>query len=126
MIIGTGVDIVEIARIRKAVDKWDVKFTNRVFTDNEMRYSKERKFFHQHLAARFAAKEAVLKAFGDKSINSMEWKEIEIVNNSDGKPVVRLTGQAKKTMLRRKISEVIVSLSHTRNYAVANAILISG
>jgi len=124
MIIGTGVDIVEIGRIKKAADKWKGKFLNRVFTDKELCYANSKKFSYQHLAARFAAKEAVLKAFGDSSINDMEWKNIEIVNNHDGKPIVKLTGQAKKTMLKKGISDIIVSLSHTRNYAVANAILI--
>ncbi|MDD5450115.1 MAG: holo-ACP synthase [Candidatus Omnitrophica bacterium] len=125
MILGTGVDIVEICRIRKAADKWKDKFLNRVFTDKELRYANGKKFIYQHLAARFAAKEAVLKAFGDSSINDMEWKNIEIVNNSDGRPIVILKGQARKTMVKRGISDVIVSLSHTRNYAVANAILVS-
>jgi len=95
----------------------------RIFTDTELAYSKKKKFMYQHLAARFAAKEAVLKAFGDSSINDMSWKEIEIVNTPDGKPVVKLTGEAKRAMRKRKISEIIVSLAHTRNYAVANAIL---
>ncbi|MBI4335429.1 MAG: holo-ACP synthase, partial [Candidatus Omnitrophica bacterium] len=90
MIIGTGVDIVEIARIRQAANKWKDKFLNRVFTESELKYANSKKFAYQHLAARFAAKEAVLKAFGDSSINSMEWKEIEIVNNKDGKPFVNL------------------------------------
>lgn len=123
MIVGTGVDIVEIARIRKAVTKWKGKFLNRVFTATELDYAQSKKFLYQHLAARFAAKEAVLKAFGDSSINSMEWKEIEIINNRDGKPTVRLVGQAKKSMHKKRITDITVSLSHTKNYAVANAIV---
>ena len=67
-IIGTGVDIVEISRIKKAADKWKEKFLGRVFTEAELKYSYGKKFLYQHLAARFAAKEAVLKAFGDSSI----------------------------------------------------------
>lgn len=125
MIIGTGVDIVEIARIRKAAVKWKDKFLDRVFTANELEYAKSKKFLYQHLAARFAAKEAVLKAFGDESINEMNWKDIEIINNKDGKPIVKLAGEARQTMLRRKVSDISVSLSHAKNYAVANAILIS-
>jgi holo-[acyl-carrier protein] synthase len=125
MIIGTGVDIVEIDRIRKAADKWKDKFLTRVFTDSELNYANSKKFSYQHLAARFAAKEAVLKAFGDASINNMEWRNIEIANNKDGKPFVKLTGEARKTLNKIGAGEIIVSLSHTRNYAVANAILIS-
>jgi holo-[acyl-carrier protein] synthase len=124
MIIGTGVDIVEIARIKKAARNWKARFLSRVFTDRELAYSRRKKFWHQHLAARFAAKEAVLKAFGDKSINSMEWKEIEVVNNKDGKPLVRLSGEALAAKRRRRVKDIIISLSHTKNYAVANAILI--
>ena len=125
MILGAGVDIVEIDRIRKAAGKWKDKFLTRVFTDNELKYASGKKFSYQHLAARFAAKEAVLKAFGDASINSMEWRNIEIVNNKDGKPFVRLTGEARKTLDKMGAGEIIVSLSHTKNYAVANAILVS-
>ncbi|MCX5715437.1 MAG: holo-ACP synthase [Candidatus Omnitrophica bacterium] len=124
MIIGTGVDIVEIARIKKAAKNWKARFLTRIFTDRELAYSRQKKFSHQHLAARFAAKEAVLKAFGDASINSMEWKEIEITNNKDGKPLVRLSGKALQTKKRRKVKDIIISLSHTKNYAVASAILI--
>ncbi|MEI8176624.1 MAG: holo-ACP synthase [Candidatus Omnitrophota bacterium] len=125
MILGTGVDIVETARIRRAAIKWKDRFLRRVFTDNELRYARTKKFVYEHLAARFAAKEAVLKAFGDSSIATMEWKEIEIVNNDDGKPIVRLDGAAKRTMVKRNIKEIMVSLSHSKNYAVANAILVS-
>jgi holo-[acyl-carrier protein] synthase len=125
VIIGTGVDIVEISRIRQAANKWKDKFLGRVFTNNELNYSSGKKFIYQHLAARFAAKEAVLKAFGDSSINKMEWKEIEIVNNKDGRPIVRLKGEARKAMNKRGVYDIIVSLSHTKNYAVANAILVS-
>lgn len=125
MIIGTGVDIVEISRIRQAANKWKDKFLDRVFTSGELNYSSGKKFIYQHLAARFAAKEAVLKAFGDSSINRMEWKEIEIINNKDGRPIVRLKGEAKRTMAKRGVYDIIVSLSHTKNYAVANAILVS-
>ena len=125
MIIGTGVDIVEISRIRQAANKWKGKFLDRVFTTNELNYSNRKKFIYQHLAARFAAKEAVLKAFGDSSINKMEWKEIEIINNKDGRPMVRVKGEVKRTMNKRGVYDIIVSLSHTKNYAVANAILVS-
>lgn len=126
MIIGTGVDIVEISRVRKTAERWKNKFLNRIFTEKELNYAHSKKFPYQHLAARFAAKEAVLKAFGDSSINNMTWKDIEIINNKDGKPIVKLAGEAKRAMLKRKISDIIVSLSHTKNYAVANAILVSG
>ena len=124
MIGGLGVDIVEISRIKNAVLRWKESFLKRIFTDNEINYSKTRKFSYQHLAARFAAKEAVLKAIGDSSIHRIEWHEVEVLNDEFGKPMIRLSGEAKKTKERRNISDIIISMSHTRTYAVANAILI--
>ena len=124
MIGGLGVDIVEIARIKSAILRWKESFLKRIFTDNEINYSKAKKFSYQHLAARFAAKEAVLKAIGDSSLQRIEWHDVEVLNDEFGKPTIRLWGEAKKIKDQKKISEIIVSMSHTRSYAVANAILI--
>ncbi|MFH1848054.1 MAG: holo-ACP synthase [Candidatus Omnitrophota bacterium] len=124
MIFGTGLDIVETARIKDAARKWGDKFLDRVFTRHELDYSNGKKFIYQHLAARFAAKEAFFKAIGDSSISQIEWCDVEVVNDKFGKPTIRLSGAAKKAVAKKKISEIIISLSHTKNYAVANAILI--
>ena len=124
MIAGVGIDIVEIARIRSAMIRWKESFLKRIFTDNEINYSKKKKFSYQHLAARFAAKEAVLKAIGDSSINRIEWCDVEVINDEFGKPVIRLSGEAKKIKEKKNISDIIISMSHTKTYAVANAILI--
>lgn len=123
-IAGIGVDIVEISRIKNAVSRWKESFLKKVFTENEINYSQAKKFSYQHLAARFAAKEAVLKAIGDSSIQHINWCEVEILNDDFGKPVVHLSGQAKKIKEKKKISSILISLSHARNFAVANAILI--
>jgi len=124
MIVGVGVDIVEVPRIKDAVLRWKDAFLRRIFTDNEINYSKAKKFAYQHLAARFAAKEAVLKAIGDSSIQRIEWHEVEVFNDEFGKPFIRLSGEAKKIKEDRKISDIIISMSHTRAFAIANAILI--
>ncbi len=124
MIIGTGIDIVEISRVKNASLKWKDKFLRRIFTDKEITYSKERTYSYQHLAARFAAKEAVLKAFGNSWKKRAEWTDIEIWNEESGKPIVKLYGDVKKIKDKMKVDDIIISLSHTRTYAVASAILV--
>ncbi len=124
MIAGLGVDIVEISRIKNALTRWKDAFLRRIFTENEINYSRGKKSSYQHFAARFAAKEAVLKAIGDSSIQRIEWHNIEVLNDEFGKPTIRLSGEAKRIKEDRKISEIIISMSHTRTYAVANAVLL--
>ena len=122
MIIGTGIDVIEVSRIKKALDAWGDKFLNRVFTKKELSYTKKKKFSHENLAARFACKESVLKAFGDTRVG-IRLKNIEIVNDSKGKPGVILHREAKEFANKNKLNKIIVSMSHTNNYAVSNAIL---
>ena len=124
MISGTGIDIIEISRIKNAVRRWKDSFLRRIFTENEINYSQARKFSYQHLAARFAAKEAVLKAIGDSSNHRINLREVEVLNDESGKPYIRLCGEAKKIKEKKKISDIIISMSHTHKLAVANAILI--
>ena len=126
MIVGTGIDIVEIGRFRKAKKKWGKNFLNKIFTENEIAYSKKRRFQEQHLAVRFAAKEAVLKAFGDKISSVHNWQDIEILNDRTGKPYIRFHKSAKKLKKKEKIDDVILSMSHCKGHAVANAILVRG
>lgn len=113
MIIGTGIDIIETYRIQEAVDRWGDQFVNHVFTPAEIAYARQHKFPAQHFAARFAAKEAVFKAVGDPALG---WKHIEILNDPTGKPLCTI----KKGDFKHRI---IISISHTKNYAVANAIV---
>ena len=114
MVIGTGVDITEVNRIRKAVEKWGDDFLHRVFTDNEIKNAQGKTFFFQHLAGRFAAKEAVFKAAGDSQLS---WQDIQISNDAQGKPVcLFLNGRGKKF-------DAHLSISHVKTYAVASAII---
>ena len=124
MIFGTGVDIVEIFRMRDAIDKWGEAFLTKIFTSREIKYSNSKRFSHQHFAARFAAKEAVVKAFGEARKHPLNWTEIEVLNDKEGKPVIEFHNAALKLKKAKKISDVIVSLSHSKNYAIANAILL--
>lgn len=114
MIIGTGVDITEVRRIRAAVEKWGDDFLRRVFTADELKRAKNKSSFYQHLAGRFAAKEAVFKAAGDSSIS---WQDIQISNDKTGKPVcLFLNGRGKHI-------DVCLSISHVKTYAVASAVI---
>jgi holo-[acyl-carrier protein] synthase len=124
MVLGSGVDIIEVERIKKAVKKWGDGFLKKVFTDNELGYANSKRFVYQHLAARFAMKEAVLKAFGGGWVRTLPWKDVEVVKDKNGKPEIKLYREAKKVYDRRKIEKIVVSMSHTRDHAVANAILV--
>ena len=116
MIHGVGIDIIELDRIQKAVDRWGENFLHHVFTDEEITYAKRHKFPLQHFAARFAAKEAVLKAFGENS--HISWKDIQISNDKDGKPTCRYRD-------KKFTKKILISISHTHIYAVASAIITS-
>lgn len=124
MIVATGIDIVEVFRMRDAVNKWGKSFLAKIFTDKEIKYSNSRRFSHQHFAARFAAKEAVIKAFGQPRAFPVKWTDIEIFNDEEGKPVIKFHDDALKLKKRKNIGDVIVSMSHSKNYAVANVILL--
>lgn len=121
MIVGTGIDIVEVERIKIAADRWGDNFLQRVFTKTEIDYAKGRRFSSEHLAVRFATKEAVLKAFGDN--RWVDWKNIETFNTESGKPGIRLRGYLEEMRRQRGVDEVVVSMSHTKNYALASVIL---
>jgi holo-[acyl-carrier protein] synthase len=124
MIIATGVDIVEISRIRNAAKRWKKNFLEKIFTEKELEYSNEKISSYQHLAARFAAKEAVLKALGSGLTSRMEWRDIEIWNESSGKPNVRLAGEVERISKKLNVKDIVISMSHTRTYAIANVILV--
>jgi len=114
---GTGVDIIEIARIEKAFKK-SPKFAKRIYTSGEVASCGGEKPKWDSLAARFAAKEAVAKALGT-GIGSFRWIEIEIIRGTDGRPEIMLHGNAKEVANRKGINSINLSLSHCREYAVA-------
>ncbi|GAB6099921.1 holo-ACP synthase [Halanaerocella petrolearia] len=119
---GLGVDIIEIERIEKAINKRD-RFKYRFFTEDEIEYCEEYQKPWSHYAARFAAKEAVVKALGT-GFREFKWKDVEINNNKLGKPEVILYNKAKRLAEDKEITEVMLSISHSHDYAVAQAVAI--
>lgn len=118
MNISCGVDIIEVDRIRKNIENHGERFLNRVFTDNEIEYCNSKKIQkYQHFAGRFAAKEAVFKAISSSLDNkySVSWKDIQIVNNNQGKPKVKLLNIDTKNM-----ENLDISISHCELYAIAS------
>src|SRR3954464_7820225 len=118
-VIGIGVDLVECSRIERSLERFGEKFLRRVFTEGEIEYSMSMKFPARHLAARFAAKEAVSKAFGTGIGKAMGWRNIDIRKKKSGEPFVILDGSAKLLADERNVRGVWISLSHTNHHAVA-------
>lgn len=114
-----GTDIIEISRIKNAIETKKEKFLNKVYTNREIKYCNSKsKSKYQHFAARFAAKEAVYKTISSSINKPINWKEIEILNEDNGKPFVIL-----KTKIEN-LEKIEISISHCKEYAVANAIAI--
>ena len=122
MIIGHGVDIVETARIERLLGDHPERFLERVFTSDEQRDSQSSKRQHEHLAARFAAKEAALKALGTGWSQGIGWTDIEVDRAENGKPSLRVTGRAAQIAGGMGIVRWHVSLSHTEAIAIASVI----
>ena len=122
-VLGIGIDLVECARIQHSLDRFGERFLHRVFTTGEIEYSQSMKYPARHLAARFAAKEAVSKAFGTGIGKAMSWKEIDVHRKPSGEPFVVLEGKAKQLAADRGVGKAWISLSHTENHAMATIIL---
>ncbi len=123
MIIGIGVDLVNIERIDNAV-KSHPSFLERVFTEQERAYCSKQKFPAQHYAGRFAAKEAVLKAIGTGWSAGVKWTEMEVLHGEGGGPIVNITGRVKDLMDLKGVKQILVSYSHDEGYAVAQVVLV--
>lgn len=121
MILGIGVDIIEIERIKDSVDKFGDKFLNKIYTKTELEYCLSKTSKYQHLAARFAAKEAVYKALTSGWHEKATWQDIEISNQPNGMPIVKLKGKLKSFL--SKDSSLKISMSHSRDYVTCVAII---
>jgi holo-[acyl-carrier protein] synthase len=119
MIKGIGIDIVEIKRIKKVIEK-DNKFIEKIFTQKEIDYCEKKFRKEQHYGARFAAKESFFKALGTGWRDGMKWKDISIRNDKLGKPKVELHGETFKKI---KYKQIHLSISHTKEYAIAYVII---
>jgi len=122
-VIGIGLDLVECARIQHSLDRFGEKFLHRVFTEGEIEYSMSMKFPARHLAARFAGKEAVAKAFGTGIGKAMGWRNIDIRKKPSGEPFLVFSGPAQELAAKRGITSALITLSHTEHHAVAGVVL---
>ncbi len=123
MIVGTGIDLVEIGKLRAAMERRGDRLRNRIFTPDEIRYCDRRPNPFQHYAARFAAKEALFKALGTGWSGGVGWRDAEVRNRTSGKPDLLLSGKALEVARQLGAARYRVSLSHTDRYAVAQVIL---
>jgi holo-[acyl-carrier protein] synthase len=123
MIVGTGVDIAEVPRIQAAVDRFGDRFLRRVFTPNEVKYCLSKANSAERLAARFAAKEAAMKAIGTGLHLGVTWQDVEVIRNPGGRPGIRFTGMAAEFAARLGCKNVHVSITHTREQALAMVVL---
>lgn len=121
-VFGTGIDLVELKRIQESIDRFGEKFINRVFTKKEQAYCDKHKRSAPHYAARFAAKEAVSKAFGTGIGKDVSFLDIEVVKKASGAPAIQLHGAGANFAKKHRIAEIHLSLTHSEHYAVAHAL----
>jgi holo-[acyl-carrier protein] synthase len=122
---GIGVDLAQIPRLRRVVERWDDRFLRRVFTDDEIAYCRRRRDPIPHLAARFAAKEATLKALGTGLRMGVNWRELEVRRERGQAPVMVLSGRCRALAKAKGAGSVLLSLTHDGDYAMAQAMLVA-
>jgi holo-[acyl-carrier protein] synthase len=122
-ILGIGIDVVDCDRIENSIERFGDRFLQRVFTAGEIAYSKSMKFPARHFAARFAAKEALSKAFGTGIGRSMGWRDLDVQKKESGEPFVVLSGGAEKMAKDRGVGKIRISLSHTDHVGMATIVL---
>ena len=123
MIVGTGVDITDVARIKAAVERFGDRFLERVFTPEEVRYCTAKANPAERLAARFAAKEAGMKALGTGLRHGITWHDVEVVRQPGGRPAIRFSGKAAEFAERLGCKRAHLSLTHTAEQAMAFVVL---
>ncbi|MBI3667386.1 MAG: holo-ACP synthase [Acidobacteria bacterium] len=123
MIVGSGVDLVEVDRIRRSIERFGGRFLERVFTAAERAYAEGRKNRFERYAARFAAKEAAMKALGTGWKDGVRLVDIEVTNLPSGKPTLRFAGAAAARAQQLGVRSVALSISHTESLAIAEVIL---
>ena len=122
MIFGTGLDIVEIDRIKNSLKKYSPKFEQKIFTSNEIDYCQSQGDPAKHFAARFAVKEAVSKCMGIGITGALGFKDMEVINEKTGKPILVMTGKGKELFEKLKLKSIHISISHDSTHAIAHAI----
>jgi holo-[acyl-carrier protein] synthase len=126
MIAGTGIDVVEIARIQHAMDRYGRRFLDRVYLDEEQAYCLRKRKSAESFAGRFAAKEAAAKALGTGISYGVNWLEIEVVREPGGRPGIRFHGRAAQTAGRLGVVRSVLSITHTATLAMASVVLENG
>jgi len=123
MIVGTGVDLAEVPRIRASIERFGVRFTGRVYTPAEIAYVERKANKYERYAARFAAKEAGMKAIGTGWRLGVRWQDFEVTNLRSGKPTLRLHGVAARVAEKLGVRNIALSLTHTKELGMAHVIL---
>jgi holo-[acyl-carrier protein] synthase len=126
MIVGSGIDLTEIDRIQKSIERYGARFLDRVFTPAEQEYCLRKRRAAESFAARFAAKEAGAKALGTGISHGVTWTEIEVTREPGGKPSLRFHGRAAQMAARIGVAHAAVSLTHTADLAMASVLLEDG
>jgi holo-[acyl-carrier protein] synthase len=124
-IIAHGIDLVDFPRIAEMVERHGDRFVDRVFTATEQAYARANRNTVEKYAGRFAAKEAILKLLGTGWRGRIAWTDIEVVNNSAGRPEVTLSGEVKAIADRMRIKHISISITHTANFAIASAVALT-
>ena len=123
MILGSGVDLCEVPRMREAMERHGDRFKHRVFTDREIAYAESKANRYERYAARFAAKEAGMKALGTGWRGGLAWRDIEVTNLNSGRPTLAFHGVAARIAEKLGVRHVALSLTHTAEQAMAMVIL---
>ncbi len=126
VIIGIGTDLAEVPRIRRSIENYGDRFLQRIYTEQERAYSSRRANAAERFAARFAAKEAGMKAIGTGLRHGITWKDFEVVNEPSGRPTLVLSGVAKEIAERLGARRISLSLTHTAEIALAVVVLEDG
>jgi holo-[acyl-carrier protein] synthase len=123
MIVGTGIDIAEVPRIAESINRFGERFIRRVFTEGEIRYCDTKANRFERYAARFAAKEAAMKALGTGWNNGVRWRDVEVVREPGGRPTIKFHGTAIEVAARLNAKNISLSITHTAEQAMASVIL---
>jgi len=126
MIVGSGIDLVEIGRIQQSLERFGQRFLNRIFTGAERAYCQRKHKAAESFAARFAAKEAGAKALGTGISRGVNWLEIEVVREAGGRPALRFHGRAAELAAAMGVTHIALSLTHTADLAMASVLLEDG
>jgi holo-[acyl-carrier protein] synthase len=123
MIVGTGIDIAEVPRIRQSIERFGDRFLQRIYTPGEIRYCESKANRAERYAARFAAKEAAMKALGTGWNHGVRWRDCEVVRQPGGRPTISFHGKAAEFAAKLGVKNAALSLTHTAEQAMAQVIL---